>query len=600
MKLLLVIPPLTQLNTPYPSTACLAGHLRPMGFDVVQMDLGIELIEEMFTPDFLSRVFDAAENVRLPKKLRKIYNQRFDYVRVVRPVMDFLRGKDPTLAVRIANRTLLPEGPRFDNMGDVEWAFGVSGTADMAQHFSTLFLEDLSDFIRETIDPFFDLIRYAESISSFAPTFDELREGLQRPSTLVDELMLRIFQTKVEQERPTVVGFSIPFPGCLYAALKCCQWLRTSHPEITIEMGGGFVNTELRSLSDASFFDYVDYLTFDDGELPTERLLRYLQGEVGATELVRTLYRRDDEIIYSGNEKLNVKYDEISVPDFGGLRHELYISLSEMLNPMHRLWTNGKWNKMMMAHGCYWAKCAFCDTSLDYICRYDAPSAKTVVDRMEKVMRQTGISGFHFVDEALPPRLLKEVSLEIIERKLVVSFWGNIRFDKSYTPELCGLLSQAGCIAVSGGLEVASDRLLKLMNKGVTVEQVTNSTRNLTDAGIMVHAYLMYGFPTETYKETIDALRNVRDMFEQGLLQSAFWHRYAMTAHSPSGKNPSAYGVERTSDESNPFCNNEVDFDGTFDYDLEEVGRGLTAATYNYMHGLGFDVPLKNWMNEKK
>lgn len=595
MKLLLVIPPLTQLNTPYPSTACLTGHLRSKGFEVEQMDLGIELTDAIFTPEFLTKVFDHAEDMRLPKKLRRIYNQRFDYVRVIRPVLQYLRGEDPTLAVRIANRTLLPEGPRFDNLGDMEWAFGVSGTADMAQHFATLFLEDLSDFIRETVDPFFDMIRYAESISSFAASFDELKESLQRPATLVDELMLQIFQQKMEESQPDIVGFSIPFPGCLYAALKCCQWIRTHQPDVTIEMGGGFVNTELRTISDSTFFEYVDYLTFDDGELPSERLFSHLEGKTPKEELVRTMYCENGSVVYSGNDRENIKYEEIAAPDFTGLRHDLYFSLSEMLNPMHRLWTNGKWNKLMMAHGCYWAKCAFCDTSLDYICRYDAPQASVVVDRMEKVMAQTGLSGFHFVDEALPPRLLKEVALEIIERKLVVSFWGNIRFDKSYTPELCTLLSQAGCIAVSGGLEVASDRLLKLMNKGVTVEQVTNSTRNLTDAGIMVHAYLMYGFPTETYKETLDALRNVRDMFEQGLLQSAFWHRYAMTVHSPSGKKPNEFGVTKVSEGDNPFCNNEVNFEGTFDYDLEAIGRGLSHATYNFMHGLGFDVPLKQW-----
>lgn len=599
MKLLLVTPPLTQLNTPYPATAFLAGHLRPKGFDVAQMDLSIELIDKVFTSDFLSKVFDACETMRLPKKLRRIYSQRFDYERVVEAAIRFLRGEDPTLAVRISNRALLPEGPRFDHLGDIEWAFGVSGLEDKSQHFCTLFLEDVSDFIRETIDPYFDLIRYAESISSFAPEFDDIKESLNRPMTLVDSLMLSIFSQRFEEEHPDVVGFSIPFPGCLYAALRCCQWLRANHPDVKIEMGGGFVNTELRSISDPSFFDYVDYLTFDDGELPSERLLQFFNGDVTEDKLVRTVFRKDGKIIFSGNERENVAFDNLSVPDYDGLKHNLYFSLSEMLNPMHRLWTNGKWNKLMMAHGCYWAKCAFCDTTLDYICRYDAPKAATVVDKMEKMMKQTGISGFHFVDEALPPRLLREVSEEIMKRKLVVSFWGNIRFDKSYTPELCQTLANAGCIAVSGGLEVASDRLLKLMNKGVTVEQVKIATQNLTDAGIMVHAYLMYGFPTETYKETLDALRNVRDMFRDGLLQSAFWHRYAMTAHSPSGKSPEQFGVRRTSEEENRFCNNEIDFEGEFDYDIEAVGRGLDLATYNYMHGLGYEMPLKRWFENR-
>lgn len=595
MRILLVTPPLTQLNTPYPATACLTGYLRSKGFLVSQTDLGICLVDKIFTPEFLNRVFDAAENVRLPKKLRRIFNLRFDYTRTISSAMRFLRGEDPTLSVRIANRNLLPEGPRFDSLGDLEWAFGVSGTEDMARHLATLYLEDLSDFIRETIDPYFDLIRYAESISSFAPTFDEMEEALHRAPSMIDELMLSLFKEKIQTEKPDLVGFSVPFPGCLYAALRCSEWLKQEFPEIKIEMGGGFVNTELRSVSDARLFDYIDYLTFDDGELPLERLILFLEQNTNESQLVRTMYRKNGQLVYVGNDHENISYGEIASPDFIGLEHSLYFSLFEMLNPMHRLWTNGKWNKMMVAHGCYWAKCAFCDTSLDYICRYDAPKASVVVDRMEAIMKQTGLSGFHFVDEALPPRLLKEMAQEIIERKLIVSFWGNIRFDKSYTPELCTLLSKAGFIAVSGGIEVASDRLLKLMNKGVTVSQVIEATRNLTDAGIMVHAYLMYGFPTETYQETMSALKVVRDMFRDGLLQSAFWHRYAMTAHSPSGKDPKAFGVCRTTEEKNPFCNNEVDFVEKIDYDIERVGEGLRLATYNYMHGLGFDIPLRKW-----
>jgi radical SAM superfamily enzyme YgiQ (UPF0313 family) len=269
--------------------------------------------------------------------------------------------------------------------------------------------------------------------------------------------------------------------------------------------------------------------------------------------------------------------------------------MSEITNPMHRLWSQGRWNKMMMAHGCYWAKCAFCDTSLDYIGNYYAPNAPTVVDRMERVMEQTGRSGFHFVDEALPPKLLGEVAEEILRRGLTLSFWGNIRFEKAYTAELCDLLAEAGMVAVSGGLEVASDRLLNLMNKGVTIDQTINACRHFRDAGIMVHTYLMYGFPTETLQESVDALETVRRMFDEGIVQSAFWHRYAMTCHSPSGLNPERYGIRRTTLEPNTFCNNEVDWEPGFDYDIDAVGAALRLATYNYMNGLGLDQPVRSW-----
>ncbi len=287
-------------------------------------------------------------------------------------------------------------------------------------------------------------------------------------------------------------------------------------------------------------------------------------------------------------------------PDFSDLPLDKYLSLTEMTNPMHRLWSQGRWNKMVMAHGCYWHRCAFCDTSLDYIGNYRAPKAATVVDHMERIMEQTHRTGFHFVDEALPPKLLREVAEEIMRRGLAVSFWGNIRFEKAYTAELCDLLAEAGMVAVSGGLEVASDRLLKLIDKGVTIQQTVEACRHLRDAGIMVHTYLMYGFPTETLQESVDALETVRRMFDEGIVQSAFWHRYAMTCHSPSGRHPEAFGARRVTMDPNPFCNNEVDWepiDGgqQFDYDIDAVGAALRLATYNYMNGLGLDQPVRSW-----
>ena len=246
----------------------------------------------------------------------------------------------------------------------------------------------------------------------------------------------------------------------------------------------------------------------------------------------------------------------------------------QLTNPMHRLWSDGRWNKLTMAHGCYWGKCTFCDISLSYIRDYEASSAATIVDRIEELVAQTGERGFHFVDEAAPPALMKAVAFEIIRRRLVVSWWTNIRFEKSFTADLCHLLAASGCIAVSGGLEVASDRLLALIAKGVTVEQVAQVTRNFNQAGIMVHAYLMYGFPTQTEQETVDALEVVRQLFEQSVLQSAFWHRFAMTAHSPVGLAPAEFAVHNHTGVG-AFANNDLVHTDPTGADHDLYGEGL-------------------------
>jgi hypothetical protein len=187
----------------------------------------------------------------------------------------------------------------------------------------------------------------------------------------------------------------------------------------------------------------------------------------------------------------------------------------------------------------------------------------------------------------------------LIEREVQVTWWGNIRFEKTFTPELCALLAESGCVAVSGGLEVASDRLLKKMNKGVTVEQVARVTKAFTDAGVLVHAYLMYGFPTQTVDETVDALERVRQLFEAGCIQSGFWHRFSTTAHSPVGKDPAKFGIELREEvlpvDAHRFARNDLPFHDSTGVDHEFLGEGLRRALYNYMHGTGLDLDVREW-----
>lgn len=595
MKALLVTPPLTQLNTPYPATCHLLGFLHSRNHDAEQMDLGIELIGRLFTGTMLKRIFEAAsQHSRLSKANRIILQQADFYIRTIDPVMRFLGGKDATLAQRFCELTFWPESKRLPSDEDLEWGFGLIGNYDRATHLCTLFLKDLCDFINSTIDPHFELIRYAESLCLRLPEFRPLQNELQKPHTLIDTLMLDIFSKRMALCKPDLVGFSVPFPGNLYSALRCAQWIRQNFPQVKIVMGGGYVNTELRSLTDPALFDFIDYLVFDDGELP---LLRIMDGG----ELIRTLYRDDAGAIIRVNfdNKENIPFAESGTPSYEGLLQNNYINMIELTNPMHALWSNGKWNKLMLAHGCYWGKCAFCDGALDYVKRFDQAPVELIVDRMEAVIAQTGQTGFHFVDEAAPPALLRKLAEEIIRRKLTVSYWTNVRFEKSYTPELCYLLAQSGCIAISGGLEVASPRILKMINKGITVESASESMRNFTEAGIMTHAYLMYGFPTETARETIDSLEVVRNLFANGWIQSAFWHRYAMTIHSPSGICPESVGAKHVDQPLAPFANNEIPFTTSQEIDLDFYGKGLNLATYNYMQGAGYDIPVKKWFNSK-
>jgi len=613
LRVLSVIPPMTQLNTPYPSTAYLTGFLRSRKICAVQEDLALALVLRLLSATGLEQVA-VKVNAIAPRKrshsLQAFAAQKNRYLSTIDPVIAFLQGRDSTLAHRIVGRQYLPEGPRFtaleayvdDETGDpLGWAFGALGMQDRAKHLATLYLNDLADVLRDAVDPRFEFVRYGESLAASQATFEPLALALEAPHTLVDTYLEQLTLDALARHTPTVVLLSVPFPGTVYAAFRIAQTIKINYPDIKIVLGGGFVNTELRELKEPRVFDYFDFVTLDAGERPLLSLLDHFLGKRSQQRLVRTFLRDADsgEVRYINMVEPEVPFEEVGTPTWEGLPLANYLSLLDMLNPMHRLWSDGRWNKLTVAHGCYWKKCSFCDVSLDYIGRYETASAEVLADRIESIVRETGQTGFHFVDEAAPPKALKSLALELIKRDLNISWWGNIRFEKTFTPELCQLLAQSGCIAVSGGLEVASDRLLDLMKKGVSVDQVARVTRAFSDAGILVHAYLMYGFPTQTVRDTVDALEYVRQLFASGCIQSGFFHRFTCTVHSPVGLNPAEYGVTLEPLPPISFAKNDVGFTDPTNVDHAALGVGLRKAIYNYMHGIGLEQDVRSWFSFK-
>lgn len=613
MRILLVTPPMTQVNTPYPATAYLTGFLRSRGYETYQADPALELVLKLLSPAGLSEISQELKrkfptpNLPTPKSVRHFLKFEEDYLTTIESVIRFLQNQDPTLAYRIVTHNYLPEGPRFKSLeelnffGDdgLQWAFGSLGLQDRAKHLASLYIDDLADMIRDGIDSRFEFSRYGEKLAASAASFEPMEEALRAKPTLVDRSLDELAEKYISHWAPDVLALTVPFPGNLYGALRIGKKFKELSPTTKIILGGGYVNTELRQLSEVKIFDYVDFITLDDGERPILTLLENLSQSHTLPKYLRTFLKEKDKVVFKNDPSLHdIPFIEAGIPTYDGLPLDRYLSLCELLNPMHRLWSDGRWNKLTLAHGCYWKKCSFCDTSLDYIGRYEPAGAKLLVDRIEQLVRETGQTGFHFVDEAAPPKTLAALAQELIRRKLNISWWTNIRFEKTFNLELTQLMAQSGCIAVSGGLEVASNRLLALMKKGVTVEQVAQVTHHFSQSGIMVHAYLMYGFPSQTLQETIDSLERVRQLFQQGCIQSAFWHRFSATIHSPVGKNPEDYGIILTSQSSN-FANNDLSFKDPQGEDPSSLAPGLKKAVYNYMHGLGVDEDIKQWFEFK-
>ncbi len=508
-RYLFLTPPLVQTNTPYPSTMHLVGFLRERGIEAHQRDLSIGVARDVL----LKYGGDEAEQL-----------------------LELLGG----------------DIPDAEKLAASEW------------------IDALARQIRDEVDPSFGFSRYAARISTNAANFTTIERQIHRRGVM-DEPLERRLEEAIAETKPTAIGVTCPFPGTLVGAFKIAAYVRAHYPKIRLFMGGGFVSTELREMTDARPRQYFDDFLLDEG--------------------------------YQYFVPKGTPIPVFVKPSYDGIVWDDYFDVVETINPMHRLWSTGRWIKLQMARGCYWHKCAFCDVHLPYIKCFEMPRPAAIVDAMEELgATARGRAGFHFVDEAMPPALIRGVATEIIRRGLAVAWWGNVRFDTSFTPELCALMAQAGCIAVTGGLECANDRLLKLMNKGITLKSARAALEAFHKAGIMVHAYLMYGFPTETEAEAFGALGYVRRLFRADLIQSAFWHRFALTVHSPIARETERFGIvpRKFRKSEHVFCRNEIPFVEPTAPDWGRIGSALTLALNNFVEGRGFSKPISFWQKLAK
>ncbi|WP_298781104.1 radical SAM protein [uncultured Polaribacter sp.] len=597
-KLLFITPPFTQLNTAYPASAYLKGFIEKHQISFTHCDLSIELFISIFSKEFLSDIFKEAEDLKnfyFPKvrKMKEAYISNVDIV------ISFLQKQDIDTANKILKPNFLPLGHRLLKVNkNIKWEIGEIGIIDKAKHYATLFIEEIGDFIQANVDEFFAFTKYAEQIATAASSFDQIEEFLNSQHSLIEDKMFDILEEQIKTHSPNIVCFTIPFPGNLFAALRCSQFIKQFYPSISIAFGGGYCNTELRSLNDPRIFDFVDFISLDDGEGPLLKIINYLENKVDINELERTFVLENNQVVYK-NKIPNTIYHHknLPAPNYSGLPYDKYVSFLDVVNPMHRMWTDARWNKLTISHGCYWKQCSFCDVTLDYIGNYQNTTAEDLVNKIEKIIKDTGITGFHFVDEAAPPKMLRALSNKLIERNVKITWWTNIRFEKTFNFELCQLMSKSGCIAVTGGLEVASDRLLAKMKKGVDIAQVTRVTNNFSQNNILVHAYLMYGFPTETEQETIDSLEVVRQLFENNCIQSAFWHQFTTTAHSPVGQNPDEFGIKIIGPVFEGFAQNDLYHEDPQGADHSKYTKGLNIALHNYLNNAGYQENLQNWFD---
>jgi radical SAM superfamily enzyme YgiQ (UPF0313 family) len=630
VNVLLVQPPFVQLNAPYPATAYLASFLRTAGHEARIVDLSIELFRRIFCAEGLSRVFaEAGERLsgRLGsfdaptrENLVRYLSNAVRYVESIDRIVGLLASGDDALAHALSTAARFPWGHRSE--GFLEANDGSIGAAD-APMLASLMVEDVADFIRFALDPDFSLVRYAETKASSQPDFRIVEQAARESWLFATFLRPLVADTLRGSGRPDLVCVTIPFPGTLPGALAfAAEAKRILGRRLPVAFGGGYVSTELRSLRDPALFGYADFLCYDAGFGALAALLEHLR--TGNDTFHKTIVLRDGWLVAHGFDGADLEHfqaepmyeigpspraaewravDERAIrevfPEYAGLDFSRYVRIVEGANPMHALWSDTKWLKARLAHGCYWRRCAFCDTSLEYIARFAPASPERLHAHLAAQAEPAGQHGVHFVDEALPVPHLVRFALENLRRGRPLSFWGNARLDRRLTPDACAVLAEGGLVGLSAGLEIATPRGFESTRKGITLEGAVASLAALKANGILAHAYLIYGWPRQGERDLVDSMEIVRQLFASGLVDSAFWHRFILTRHSPiyaewkAGTRPDLKVIEPEW----TFGSNDLSFEGEDRF--ERYGAGLDEALGAWMEGHGLNRAVTAWFSFK-
>ena len=622
MNVLILQPPLLQLNTAYPSGAYLKSFFTSQGHNAKWIDLNNKFFYEIFSPDGLKKLFKLSAEQALKKaedfekkgdfissyNIKKYLSQSTEWISYIKTITDILCCKESSQEVK-HNFLFSPFAPRGDRMNKYLENLDHNLTSDDAFSLATFAIADLADYITIAFDSNFSLIRYAESLTVNETSFDAITKACN--SNLIKyfyiPLLEKLFLNKkmpFNTDEEFLVAISIPFAGTFTHALATGKFFKENFKNCFVSMGGGFVNTELRNCNEQNLFMYTDALSFDRGYGSYKE---FFKNRNSNQNLYKLKIFTKEKIIEQKDSDPQTEHFENQItmnliPDFSDIDFSIYPRMADDTNPMHRLWNDGAWIKAYLAHGCYWHKCAFCDTNLDYIKNYKLTNVSNLYDGLYRQALEHKIYGIHFVDEAAPPVALVQFARKNIYASPKLSFWGNIRFEKTFSRDITDFLSAAGLIGVSGGIEIATGQGLDSINKGIEIESIVASCCAFKESGILVHAYMIYGYWNQNEQDIINSMETLRQFFKNGLLDSSFWHKFVLTRNSTVYqdylKNPEKYSLKPIEPkEKAVFANNELHFEG--ENKFNKYGPSLDAALEAWMHGEKLNTPVVNWFNFK-
>ncbi|MFG6202605.1 B12-binding domain-containing radical SAM protein [Nonomuraea sp. JJY05] len=457
-----MFPPLTGANYPYLSTAVLKAYVQQESrHEVTQADLNLRYIQHLLTPQAVRELVTTAEARTRPLERRSLSGSEAFHLQHGLDVI----SRGPAVAA------LLPAALRA-----VRSAASVNDATEMAVA-DTVIAEAIS---AATVDRPPDQLNLVDSVFT-ASAADP--QGLCEALTRDDCPFMAAYDRLVAPGEllGDVVGISVVYRGQVYPALALARWLRLRRPRGRVPLGGPFFTSHRDRLRHHRWlFDLIDAFVIYEGGRPLVSYLDHVDTGEPLDGIPGLIFRQDDDVRQTGMPK-PVAANDLPTPDFDGLRLHEYLMPAPVL-------------PLPASRGCYW-NCAFCTHHHIYGDSYRVRSLELIGRDLATLAEKYGSRHVYFVDESMSPKLLWHISRAIKESGADLRWGCETRMERSLTRDDFRLAHESGCRVLSFGMESANQRVLNLMNKGITIATIERIIGDCAQVGIKVHVMCIIGFP---------------------------------------------------------------------------------------------------------
>ena len=495
LEIVLFFPPQWNPAFPYLSVPLLAGQLKEKGYNVISHDINVEFYNDSLTKESLIASLQMARDF--------LYKNKAQYEFINEKTT---KTKDETLLINkyqtIDNYLSLYEKRTQKVIDSIDDAVNVIKSE---KYYIPLLLYKAKIIIEHAMD--ITMLPYYPSKMDTNHYYSEMfnmsyEEVLYQCETPEINIFYEYYRKKLEDKYEGIkfFGISIVSESQIIGALTLAKYLKSRDKNVKVILGGSLITRiEGTFIKRKELFDsYCDYVIYNDGEKAIVELAEFIDGKREINEVSNLIYKdKNGEIERNNVIPLNV--NEIAIPSMDGIDLKNYYSPDKVI-------------LVQMSKGCYWSKCAFC--SFSYKKSYMPRDIDEIVKEIEYYKNNYGIKYFRFTDDAIPPSFFRKLAKTLIERKLEIQYVAFARLEREFNYDLLKLIADSGCLIIQWGLETASNRLLKFLNKGTENTDKKKILEDADKAGIANYLFLMYAFPTETYEEVLETYNFVKDNWE--------------------------------------------------------------------------------------